>query len=231
VFSGLLTEVGWRWVFFFPVPLALATLVAAIALVPDSGRPVRSSRGFDVAGAISVTAAMLLLVFTVVEAPEAGWGSGRTLGSLAGVGGILAAFVAIERRSDSPLVRLGILRSGSLVRANVGAMALFGGWVGVLFIATLYMQQLRGWSALETGLAVFPASVVVVALTPRVPWLVARFGVSRVIAAGLASHALAYACGVPKLCLPSIRGGLQAELRLSNPEGYASATGRMTPKN
>src|SRR5215208_6390335 len=73
VFSGLLTELGWRWVFFFPVPLALITLLAAIQLVPDDGRPERSAHRFDVAGAVGVTTGMLLLVFTVVEAPEAGW--------------------------------------------------------------------------------------------------------------------------------------------------------------
>jgi Na+/melibiose symporter-like transporter len=148
--------------------------------------------GFDVFGAVAVTAAMLLLVFTVVEAPDVGWGAPRTLASLAGVGALLAAFVAIERRAAAPLVRLGILRAGPLVRANLGAMALFGGCVGVLFIATLYMQQLRGWSALETGLAVFPAGVVVVALAPRIPLLLERFGASRVILGGLLSHVAAY---------------------------------------
>ena len=72
---------------------------------------------------------------------------------------LFAAFVARERRAAAPLVRLGILRSGSLVRANLGAMSLFGGWVGFQFVVTLYLQQLRGWSALDTGLAIFPAGV------------------------------------------------------------------------
>jgi hypothetical protein len=172
--------------------VALATLLAATRLIPPGGPP-RRAGSFDVAGAVSVTAAMLLLVFTVVEAPHVGWGAPRTLASLAVVVAAFAAFLAIERRASAPLVRLGILRSGALVRANLGAMALFGGWVGVLFIATLYMQQVRGWSALETGLAVFPSGVAVVALTPRVPSLVTRFGLTRVIAAGLLSHAAAYA--------------------------------------
>jgi MFS family permease len=197
VFSGLLTEASWRWVLFLPVPLTLVTLLAAIRLVPDSGRPVRTS-SFDAAGAISMTAAMLLLVFTVVEAPDAGWGAARTLGSFAGVAALLAAFVAIERRSAAPLVRLGIFRSGSLVRANLGAMSLIGGWFGTQFIATLYMQELRGWSALETGLAIFPGGLIVALLAPRVtPLLVARFGVSRVILAGMSSAVLAYALFLP----------------------------------
>src|SRR5215211_1226847 len=136
---------------------------------------------------------MLLLVFTVVEAPDAGWVSARTLGSLAGAATILALFVAHEQRSPTPLVRLGILRSGALVRANLGAMALIGGWFGFQFIATLYMQQLRGWSALETGLAIFPAGVLVAILAPRIAPLIERFGATRLIALGLTSTAAGYA--------------------------------------
>jgi EmrB/QacA subfamily drug resistance transporter len=197
VFGGLLTEIGWRWVFFLPVPVALVTLLAAIRLVPRDTPPERSSRTFDLAGAVTMTAAMLLLVFTLVEAPDAGWASARTLGSLAGVAAILAAFVAQERRTVAPLVRLGILRSGSLVRANLGAMSLFGGWVGFQFIATLYMQQLRDWSALETGLAIFPGGLLVALLSPRIAPLIGRFGVTRLILVGMASTVAAYALFLP----------------------------------
>jgi predicted MFS family arabinose efflux permease len=197
VLSGLLTEIGWRWVFFFPVPIALITLFAAIRLVPDQGRPAPSSRSFDVAGAVSMTVAMLLLVFTVVEAPEAGWGSARTLASLAVAGLVLAGFVVREQRTPAPLVRLGILRSGPLVRANLGAMSLIGGWFGFQFIATLYMQQLRGWSALETGLAILPGGLLVAVLSPRIAPLVARFGVTPLIVAGLTMTVGAYALFLP----------------------------------
>jgi EmrB/QacA subfamily drug resistance transporter len=197
VFSGLLTEIGWRWVFFFPVPLALAVLLAAVRLVPDDGRPARSGQRFDLLGAITVTAGMLLLVFTVVEAPDAGWSSARTLASLAGAAAILGLFAVHEQRSPAPLVRLGILRSSALVRANLGAMALIGGWFGFQFIATLYMQQLRGWSALETGLAIFPAGLIVAILAPRVAPLIERFGATRLIALGLASTAAGYALFLP----------------------------------
>ena len=197
VFSGLLTELGWRWVFLFPVPLALITLIAAIRLVPDSGRPPRTNGSFDVAGAVAVTAGMLLLVFTVVEAPEAGWASAWTLGSFAGAAALLAAFVAHERRTAAPLVRLGILRSGALVRANMGAMSLIGAWFGFQFIVTLYMQQLRGWSALETGLALFPAGLLVAVLATRLAPLISRFGVTRLTVAGLTSTAVGYALFLP----------------------------------
>jgi EmrB/QacA subfamily drug resistance transporter len=197
VFSGVLTEIGWRWVFFFPVPLALAVLLAAIRLVPDDGRPARSEQRFDLVGAVTMTLGMLLLVFTVVEAPHAGWASARTMGSLVAAAGILALFVWHEQRSPAPLVRLGILRSGALVRANLGAMALIGGWFGFQFIATLYMQQLRGWSALETGLAIFPAGLLVAILAPRIAPLIERFGATRLIALGLGSTAAGYALFLP----------------------------------
>jgi EmrB/QacA subfamily drug resistance transporter len=193
VFGGLMTEVGWRWVFFLPVPIALATLLAGIRLVPSDSAVVRRVRGsFDVVGAVTLTATMLLLVYTVVEAPDAGWGSVRTLGSFAAVAALLAAFAAIERRTAAPLVRLGILRSARLVQANLGAMMLIGGWFGFQFIATLYMQQLRGWSPLETGLAIFPGGLLVALLAPRIAPLVMRFGTTRLIAAGLASTGLGY---------------------------------------
>jgi EmrB/QacA subfamily drug resistance transporter len=197
VFGGLMTEIGWRWVFFLPVPIALATLVAGTRLVPRDVRSVRPSRSFDLVGALTLTAGMLVLVFTVVEAPDAGWASFRTLASFAATAAILAAFVAIERRKAVPLVRLGILRSRSLVQANLGAMMLLGGWFGFQFIATLYMQQLRGWSPLETGLAIFPGGLLVALLAPRIAPLVMRFGIRRLITAGLASTAIAYALFLP----------------------------------
>jgi len=152
VVSGILTEVSWRWVLLLPVPMALVILLAAIRLVPDAGRVERASRGFDLAGAFSLTAAMLLLVFTVVEAPDAGWASVRTLGSFAAVAALLGSFVAIELRSTSPLVRLGILRSASLVRANLGMMSLFAGWVGFQFIASFTCSSFAAGQPSRQGL-------------------------------------------------------------------------------
>jgi EmrB/QacA subfamily drug resistance transporter len=193
VFSGVLTEASWRWVLLLPVPMALIVLLGAIRLVPDAGRPANGPRSYDLLGAFSLTSAMLLLVFTVVEAPDAGWASARTLGSFAGVAALLAAFVALELRSTAPLVRLGILRSASLVRANLAMLTLFAGWVGFQFIAVLYMQQLRGWSAIETGLAIFPGGLMVALLAPTViPRLVGRYSVQPVILTGMVAAAIAY---------------------------------------
>ena len=196
VFGGLLTEVSWRLAFLLPAPVALVALVAGLRLVPKSERVRSIGRSFDLAGAVTLTAGMLLLVYTLVEAPTAGWGSGRTLGSLAGVAAILAAFIAREQRTPSPLIRLGIFRTSTLVRANLGAMAL-AAWIGFQFIATLYMQQLRGWSSLETGLAIFPAGALVAVLSPRVAPLIGRFGVTRLAVVGLSSLLLGYVLFLP----------------------------------
>jgi hypothetical protein len=139
---------------------------------------------------------MLLLVYTLVETASAGWGSLRTLGSFAGVAAILALFVREERSAPAPLIRLGILRSSTLVRANVAAIVL-AGWIGFQFVATLYMQQLRGWSSLETGFAIFPAGFLVTVLSPRIAPLIGRVSVSKLAAAGLASLAIGYALFLP----------------------------------
>jgi EmrB/QacA subfamily drug resistance transporter len=197
VFGGLLTELGWRWVFFLPAPVALIALVGAVRFVPRDAVRAHVARKFDVAGAAFLTSAMLVLVYTVVEAPTAGWASIRTIGSFAAVAALLVAFVAREQRAAAPLVRLGILRSQTLVRANLGAMMLFGSWVGFQFVATLYMQQLRGWSALETGLAIFPGGALVAVLSPGVAQLIARVGPRRLIVAGLLSASAAFALFIP----------------------------------
>jgi EmrB/QacA subfamily drug resistance transporter len=193
VLGGLLTEAGWRWVFFVPTVVALVALLAATKLVPADVSVPGIRRGFDFTGAVTMTAAMLLLVFTLVEAPQAGWASARTLLSFAAAAAILAAFVVQERRTRAPLVRLGILRSGSLVRANLAAMSLFGSWVAFQFILTLYLQQLRGWSSLETGFAIFPAGLIVATLSPRLAPLIGRFGLQRLILVGLTLLVPAYA--------------------------------------
>jgi MFS family permease len=193
VFGGLLTEVGWRYTFLLPVPIALAILIAAPRFLVKDGPLKVDRRGFDLAGAFTVTAGMLLLVRTVVRAPDVGWAAAQTLVSFGIAALLLGGFIAIERRSAEPLVRLSIFRSGSLRRANLGAMAVFGAYVGFQFVATLYMQGLRGWSALGMAFAFLPAGLIVAFGAPRVGALADRFGTQRVILVGAAFFVIGYA--------------------------------------
>ncbi|MFM9372009.1 MFS transporter [Streptomyces sp. Da 82-17] len=192
VLSGLLTEASWRWTMLLPAPIALIALAFGLKLIPHSARE-KNNGGYDIPGAVTGTASMLLLVFTVVQAPEVGWTSARTLLSFLAVAALLTAFVAIERRSASPLIRLGVLRSGSQIRANLGAMTFFGSYVSFQFMVTLYFQSLLGWSALQTALAFLPAGALVALSSTKIGPLVDRFGTPRVIAVGFALLVVAYA--------------------------------------
>jgi MFS family permease len=196
ILGGLLTEIGWRWTFFLPVPIALAILAAAPRLIRRDP-PAVGTRRFDVAGAVTITAALLVLVRGVVEAPNKGWGSIATIGSFAVAAALLTLFVTIERRTAQPLVRLGILRSGHIVRANLGAMAIAGCYFGFQFVATLFLQAQLGWSALETALAFLPAGLLVAFGSPRIGALVDRFGTGRLIAAGFVAFVAGYALFLP----------------------------------
>ncbi|MBT2394568.1 MFS transporter [Streptomyces sp. ISL-100] len=192
VLSGLLTELSWRWTMLLPAPIALMALIAGIRMIPHSDRD-NSSGGYDLPGAITGTASMLLLVFTVVEAPEVGWTSARTLLSFLAAAVLLTAFVMIERRTASPLIRLGVLRSGNQIRAQLGAATFFGSYVGFQFLVVQYMQSLLGWSALQTALAFLPAGVLVALSSTKIGNVVDRFGTPRVIAAGLTFLVIGYA--------------------------------------
>ncbi|MEV4313915.1 MFS transporter [Actinocrispum sp. NPDC049592] len=206
VASGLLTDAGWRYPLLLPAPIALIVLVAAIRLVPKHARPQRNGHSYDLGGAITSTVAMLLLVYTIVQAPEAGWASPSTIGSFVVVVALLVAFVMIERRSTHPLIRLGILRSPALVRANLGAMLFFGSYVGYQFVATQYMQRLAGWSALQTALAFLPAAIFVVASSTRMASIVGRFGTAPLILFGFIALVAGYAVFLGAQVRPNLIG-------------------------
>ncbi|MGP3917368.1 MFS transporter [Nonomuraea sp. 10N515B] len=193
VIGGLLTAFGWRWVFFAPVLMSAAILAVAIPLIKEPAAERPPATGFDLAGAVTITGAMMLLVYGVVrlEQPADGWP--LTVAAFAGGLALLAAFAAVERRSAGPLVRLGILRSGPLVRANLMAALLTASFFGFQFLVTLYLQELRGWSTIQTGLALLAAAADVVLAPTLTPWLVNRYGNAKVVLGGLLSGLLAYA--------------------------------------
>ncbi|MEU7783166.1 MFS transporter [Amycolatopsis sp. NPDC049159] len=191
VFSGLLTEVGWRWTFLLPAPIALVAFAAAWKLIPSYLR--EEGRGYDFPGAITGAAGSLLLVFGVVEAPAIGWAAPRTLITFLVALALLVTFVVIEKRSPHPLLRLGILRAGPLARANLGGALFFGAYIGFQFVVMLYLQRVLGWSALQTALGFLPAALIVAFGSPRIEPLIDRVGTPRTIFAGVVAHVLGYA--------------------------------------
>lgn len=193
VLSGLLTEVSWRATFLFPAPLALCALAGAVALVPRSARSGQAGQGYDLAGAVTVTASVLLLVFTLTEAQSVGWASLRTILSLVAVAVLIAAFIMIEQRAASPLVRLGILRSRAVAGGNLAGFLFQGSYMGFQFIFTLYLQRLLGWSALATALAILPMGAIVGLLAPRMGAVIGRLGVPAVLVSGFCLLAAGYA--------------------------------------
>ena len=194
VLSGLLTQVNWRLTLLVPAPVALIVLAAAWWLIPRDAPQARTERRpFDLPGALTVTATMLLLVYTVVSAQQAGWASARTIGSFVLVAVGLAAFAAIESRSRDPLVPFRIFRSRPLRRANVGAVTLFGSYVSFQFLATQYLQSLAGWSAISTALAFLPAGAVVAVLSGGMGGLISRVGPARLAAVAFGCLVVAYA--------------------------------------
>jgi predicted MFS family arabinose efflux permease len=194
VTGGLLSAIDWRWVFFAPVIVSAVVLVGAILLIPRD-IAAKPSGGFDLAGALTLTGSMLLLVATVVRAPDVPPAQTTATAAVGVV--LLAAFVLIEQRVSSPLIRLALLRNTALVRANLGAILLVGSFVGFQFIAVLYLQELRGWSELETGLALMVIGIDAVLAPTLTPWLVNRFGNGRVVLGGFVLAALAYTAFLP----------------------------------
>ncbi|MEW1839591.1 MFS transporter [Nonomuraea angiospora] len=204
VLSGLLTEIGWRWTLLMPVPVAILALLVAPRVL--RGRDERAEGGHDLIGAVLITASMLLLVFTVVQAPEAGWTSLQTIGSLVAVAVLIGLFVFTERRMKHPLVRLGILRSGHIVRANLGLLILMGSYVAFQFVAMQYFQNLLGWSALGTALAFLPAGLLVALTSTKMGDFADRFGTGKLIVIGSAALAGGYAMFLGIDRTPSLGG-------------------------
>ncbi len=190
ILGGLLTGFGWRWTFLTPVPLAVLALVAGWLLIPKDRSAAEG--GHDIIGAVTLTSGMLLAVYTVVSAPDRGWLDPLTLGSVALAAALLIGFVVTENRVRHPLIRLGILRIGSIVRANLSIIALFGSYLSFQFMMTLYLQDVLHWSPLKMAMALLPAGLLVAFGSPFVGRLIDRYGTPRLIISSMASLSLGY---------------------------------------
>jgi EmrB/QacA subfamily drug resistance transporter len=182
--GGVLTEyAGWEWVLFVNVPIGLAAAALAPRLLPESRTT--GHRTFDVAGAVSVTAGLTLLVYTLVDANDAGWTSGKTLGLGAIALALLATFVVVERRSKAPLVPFSIFKRRTITGTNVVALLVAMALFSMFFFVSLYMQLVLGYDALEAGLAYLPLAVGIIVSAGIASTLVTRTGFKPVLIAGL----------------------------------------------
>jgi EmrB/QacA subfamily drug resistance transporter len=184
--GGLLTRyAGWEYIFYLNVPIGAAALVLVPRVVPES-RLATIRRRYDPFGAITVTGGLLLLVYAFSEAPQIGWGATRTIGELAVSVALLLAFLVIETRVDAPLMPLSIFRLKTLAGANAVGLLLGGSFFAYIFVGTLYMQQVLGYSALKTGLTWLATSLTSVAFAGLSQALVTRRGPRLVMALGMA---------------------------------------------
>jgi EmrB/QacA subfamily drug resistance transporter len=192
--GGILTDVlDWSWIFLVNVPIGVAVVVLSLRLLPGGRGPAPAGR-LDVAGAVTVTAALMLAVYAIVNGNEAGWTSARTLGLLGGAAVLLAAFLAIEARVPSPLMPLSLFRLRNVAVANVVGVLWAAAMFAWFFLSALYLQLVLGYSPLEVGLAFLPANLIMGAfslgLSAR---LVLRFGIRPPLAAGLLLSAVGLA--------------------------------------
>ena len=156
VLGGVLTTAfSWPWIFYVNVPVGIAVFIASMRIVPES-KDAHAHKSYDVAGAVTVTAGLLALVYGIVKAQEKGWTSLHTGGFFALAVALLVAFVVIERRSAEPLVRLSIFRVRTVRAANVVMFLVAAGLFAMFYFNTLYLQRVLGYSALEAGLAFLP---------------------------------------------------------------------------
>ena len=184
--GGLLTRyAGWEYIFYLNVPIGATALVLAPGIVPES-RLAGARRRFDPLGAVTITGGLLLLVYTISTAPQAGWGSARTVTLLAVSALLLAAFGVIEARTAAPLMPLRIFRLRMVAVSNAVGFLLGGSFFAFIFIGTLYMQQVLHYSALQAGAAWLAASVTSVALAGPAQRLVTLISAGPVMALGMA---------------------------------------------
>ncbi len=184
--GGLLTSgLGWQWVFYVNTPIGIAAALIARRLIAES-RVGSARRSFDLAGAISVTAGLSTLVYALVDADQAGWGSFQTVGLLSLAAALLVAFVAIELRARAALVPLRIFRIRTVTGANVTGLLIGASLFSMFFFISLYMQQVLGYGAMKAGVSYLPLAVSIIVSAGVASQLVNRVGFKPVLLTGMA---------------------------------------------
>ena len=206
--GGILTEgLGWEWVLWVNVPVSLIAFSLSPRLIAES-RAEHETRVFDVAGAVTVTAALSILVYALVDANSAGWGSTQTIGLIALAVILMISFVAIELRAAKPLVPFSIFRIRTLTGANVVGLLVGASLFSMFFFISLYMQQVLGYSAIHAGLSYLPLALTIMASAAVASQLVTRFGYKPVLAAGL----LFIVIGLTWFSRVSVGGGFTSDI-------------------
>ena len=184
--GGVLTEgLGWEWVLWVNVPIGIAAAAVAPSLIAET-RDEGGVRHFDVAGATTITLGLSALVFGLLDAERAGWSSAQTIGTLVASALLLAAFVAIERRSRAPLVPFSIFRIRTITGANIVGILVGASLFSMFFFISLYMQQVLGYSPIHAGLSYLPLAVSIILSAGVASALVTRVGFKPILAAGMA---------------------------------------------
>ena len=189
--GALLQSYWWGATFWVKVPVVVAAVVLVVVVVPESRRAVAGR--FDTAGLLFSSAALAVLVLTVIEAPGGGWASLRTLAGFAVTAGLAVAFVAAERRAAHPLLEVGLFRERRFTAASASITIAFFALFGFIFLITQYFQFLRGYSALESGVRILPVALCVALGSLIGARLVTRLGNKAVVGAGLLALTGAYA--------------------------------------
>lgn len=186
--GGMLTEwLSWRWILFINLPIGIGAALAATRIL-SAGRPEATGarRQFDLAGALTVTAGLVVFTYGIVTSGQHGWGSARTLGLLATGAALLAVFAVVEGRVASrPLVPLRIFRSRQLTGANVVVLFMGSAAFAMWYFMSLYVQEVLGFSPIQAGLAFLPMTLLVVAGSQVAGRLTGRVGPGRVLAVGM----------------------------------------------
>jgi EmrB/QacA subfamily drug resistance transporter len=187
ILGGVLTEtLGWRWILIINVPIGLLGALAALRVVRSPRRDTASTQHFDLAGALTVTLGLVILTYGIVESRDHGWGSARTLLTLAAGAALLVVFALVEGRlATRPLVPLRIFASRALSGANVVVFCLGGSVFAMWYFVSLYLQQVLGYSPIEAGLAFLPMPLTIAACTQAATRLTGRLGPGPVLAGGM----------------------------------------------